>query len=1366
MLNCGSWAFDPYDDLSQARDHRMVQLLPTISLSLPESFLEALLVSPLAVGMIDRELRYTHVNAALARLMEREPGVLIGTTLREAAPQLADQLEPELRHVLETGEAVHDLEVHGTHRNVRRVWCAHLTPVKNGDGEVGGVVVTAQEITPQHKESANLRSLFEHTSQGYCVLEVLYQGSEAVDARFLEANAAFEQHSGLQGVVGRTLSQVVPSLKAEYVPSYAWVAETGRPMHFERGTLALGRVFEVEIVRVGDPEQRRVALLFTNVTARREAQERLRLANEHNVFQLRLSDALRPINDPFEVQRVAARLVQVQLNADRVYYAEVSPDAQHVTIAFDEGALEPRVVGRHHMDSFGPTLMNDVRAGRTLLVEDAATDARLEPHEREAHLALGVRATLAHPLLKAGRLVALLVAHSGSGRQWTAEETLLLADTAERTWEALERARSTVALESNINRQAFLLRLGDALRGLDSAEEIQLGAARLLSLHLGASRAGYAQDLGDGENIKITSDYTTPGVASLRGPYRYEDYGADTLREFRAGRTVVRPDIANDPNLSPQERDAHARINIGASLNVPMLKNGRLMSVFFLNHPTAHDWTPEEVALVAQTAERTWEAAQRTRAEAESRAAAEQFTRTVEDAPIPILLQAENGEVLHVNRAWTALTGYTHSDIPTLDAWLNRAYRDGANALRDRMQDLFSGQVGIVDREFEILTRSGERRTWLLSASSPGRLVDNRRFAVVMATDLTERREALRAVNDGKVLLETILQNLPVGVLVTDSDGRTLMTNPALEAIWRGVRDLHSRDDYPAYRAWDSQGRLLGPQDWPVSRALTLGQPQGSVELRFERFDGTYGTMQGSAVPLPDAEGRVARVVAVAVDLSEQRESEERVRTNETRLRLALEGNRMVTWQLFLTTDEVVASDNFATVYGISELAGAGEGAALIWPEDLEAHRARFDRAVLEGGTYCSEFRITRPIDGRVVWIEERATALRGTDGQTEYVVGVATDVTERKATEERLRRNAETFSSLVQGAPFGVYVIDADFRLAHVSVGALHAFGDVSPLVGRDLTEVLRLIWTEPFASEAISRFRHTLQTGEPYVALSTEQRGDLAAVESYDWRIERVTLPDGRYGVVCYFHDVTHERAATRRLEEINAAQQQFVSDAAHELRAPLTSILGNLSLLRRYPDIAHEERAEMLGDAEREATRLTRLITDLLAVARGGARQEIEPERVALEYSLGAAWRTARSLSERRRFDLGTLQPMVVLGNPDALQQLFLIVLENAVKYSPEDGAVRLELRAVKGWVEVRVHNDGAGIPDDELERVFERFYRTDRSRTNSTGATGTGLGLTIARQIVERHGGQVWLESEGGQGTTAVVRLPRLPNDSAH
>ena len=141
-------------------------------------------------------------------------------------------------------------------------------------------------------------------------------------------------------------------------------------------------------------------------------------------------------------------------------------------------------------------------------------------------------------------------------------------------------------------------------------------------------------------------------------------------------------------------------------------------------------------------------------------------------------------------------------------------------------------------------------------------------------------------------------------------------------------------------------------------------------------------------------------------------------------------------------------------------------------------------------------------------------------------------------------RQNAhDTFRHLVEHSPFGVYAVDADFRLVQVSDGAQKVFESVRPLLGRDLAEVLRLIWAEPFASEAIGRFRHTLASGEAFHAPSTvELRRDVAQIEAYDWKLERLMLPDGRLGVVCHFYDLTerqeHESEIRDREEQLRFA------------------------------------------------------------------------------------------------------------------------------------------------------------------------------------------------------------------------------------
>ena len=220
----------------------------------------------------------------------------------------------------------------------------------------------------------------------------------------------------------------------------------------------------------------------------------------------------------------------------------------------------------------------------------------------------------------------------------------------------------------------------------------------------------------------------------------------------------------------------------------------------------------------------------------------------------------------------------------------------------------------------------------------------------------------------------------------------------------------------------------------------------------------------------------------------------------------------------------------------------------------------------------------------------------------------------------------------------------------------------------------------------------------------------------------------------------------------------QQRFVADASHELRAPLTAIQANLELLERQPGMTEADRDEAIREASREAKRLGRLVSDLLILARADAGAPVRRDRVALDSLALEALSEVRHLAAGQRLDVERVEPVVVAGDEDRLKQLVIILLDNAIKYTPAPGTVALTVRRVGSGAELVVRDTGVGIGPADLPHVFERFYRADPARGRDPG--GTGLGLPIAQWVAERHGGQISVASDPGKGTVVTVHLPAL------
>jgi signal transduction histidine kinase len=237
-----------------------------------------------------------------------------------------------------------------------------------------------------------------------------------------------------------------------------------------------------------------------------------------------------------------------------------------------------------------------------------------------------------------------------------------------------------------------------------------------------------------------------------------------------------------------------------------------------------------------------------------------------------------------------------------------------------------------------------------------------------------------------------------------------------------------------------------------------------------------------------------------------------------------------------------------------------------------------------------------------------------------------------------------------------------------------------------------------------------------------------------------------------------LTHRALQPARLAF--ARQQEFIADASHELRTPLTLIRANAEVLLRQRGRLEPRDAALVDDIVTETAHVDRLTTSLLTLARLDAHEfHLETGVVDLSAVASSAVRRVQPLAAEKHLTISEAHPgeALVLGDAEALEQVALILLDNAIKYTPSGGSIAVRTAATDGRAELTIHDTGIGIPAEHLPHLGERFYRVDKARSRDAG--GAGLGLAIAFRIADAHGGTVRVDSQPGKGTSAALVLKR-------
>ena len=349
-------------------------------------------------------------------------------------------------------------------------------------------------------------------------------------------------------------------------------------------------------------------------------------------FLITLNEQLRRIRDPVEVQEVAARLLGEHLHASRVHYAQVDGDEFVIRRSYADGVAP--LNGRGPIASFGSAIVEACRRGETVVVDDVKTDPRFTDAARRQLLAATILAFVGTPLIKDGRWLGTFGVHSATSRTWTRDQIALIELTAERMWGTGERARVEEALGSSESRQAFRRRLNDTIQPLVEPARILEETCRLLGAHLRVNRVVYAEIEGD--DCIVVHDYVD-GVASLAGHLLWRKLVGSRTADILEGW----PLSVNDTSIglhTAEERAALQAAEIGAYACPLMIKDGRFVGAFGVHSRSPRVWTPDEIALVQEVADRLWATLEHRKAEADLRANEErlEFLLRLNDAIRPL----------------------------------------------------------------------------------------------------------------------------------------------------------------------------------------------------------------------------------------------------------------------------------------------------------------------------------------------------------------------------------------------------------------------------------------------------------------------------------------------------------------------------------------------------------------------------------------------------------------------------------------------------------------------------------------------------------------------------------------------------------
>jgi len=718
------------------------------------------------------------------------------------------------------------------------------------------------------------------------------------------------------------------------------------------------------------------------------------------------------------------------------------------------------------------------------------------------------------------------------------------------------------------------------------------------------------------------------------------------------------------------------------------------------------------------------------------------LSRAVEQSGSTIVISDLTGNIEYANKKFTETTGYTLEEAIGNNPRVLKSGHTTSEEYKQLWETILAGKEW--HGEFHNKKKNGDLY-WESATISPI-FNDRGKITHFLATkeDITARKEALDALSASEAEMRAIFLAMTDVIIVYDSEGRYLkiaptnqskLSRPPEHLLGKTVTELFPPDQ-SAFFLENIQRALTTKELTSVEYSLTLD----NKEIWF------------SALVSPITSDSV---IWVARDITDRKQAEERLVVERNLLSTLIDNIPDYIYVKDMQGRKIISNTadwhNAAAGKTMEDVLGKTDFD--MYPPELAAKFWADDKSVLDSGIpIISCVEPGRDGLGNIIWVSTTKVPLRDKNGKITGLVGIGRDITVQKQIELETNRQKQYFESLVQNSPVAIVVLDNQEKIISSNPAFEQLYGYVSSeIIGADLDALI----TTPDMREEAARYTQTVKT-ETIHAIAKRKRKDDTLVDVEIFGVP-VFVDGQKTGNLAMYHDISELVRAQREAEESNRAKSEFLANMSHEIRTPMNGVMGMLELA--LDTQLNPEQRDYLQTSLHSAEALLSLLNDILDFSKiESGKLDLE----AINFSLRNAVEDVAYTLAKRAQDKGLEIACLVdpdltsglRGDPGRLRQILVNLVGNSIKFTHQGEIIiraeTLEQTEHQATVHFSVQDTGIGIPYERQSAIFERFTQADGSTTRTYG--GTGLGLTISKQLVEIMGGKIGLHSTPGIGTT--------------